>query len=336
MFAHVMPVTCSYKNQPAYRLPNTSKGMATRNRHWIRSTPCTAPALTTGYGMVEFSCADYTFPLLSRFQVLRLIRLLDFELIDIGLFERNSRFLPSQLVASPTAFAQSVREDLEAAELRVADVFLQPGPHPRESSTNDPNPAVRARNRDMFCRALDLCHVLGCAHMTGLPGVPHDDPAQDFDLAAAETTWRLNRCTQAGIVYSVEPHVGSICADTASVHRLLSEVRDLTLTLDYGHFISRGEVITAVHDLVPYASHIHARGAAPGRLQTLLADNTIDFSGMMSRLSQSQYRGAMTLEYVWTEWQDCNRTDNLSETILLRQHLRDIVSKTEGGIRCSH
>jgi sugar phosphate isomerase/epimerase len=256
-------------------------------------------------------------------------------LIDIGLFERNSRFLPSELMASPIEFTQSVRESVEAAELRVADVFLQVGLDPADSSTNDPNPAVRARNREVFCRALELCHDLGCGHLTGLPGVHHDDVVKDFDLAAMEAAWRLDRCTDAGVVYAIEPHVGSICADTASVHRLLSGVRGLTVTLDYGHFISLGEENAAVHNLVSHASHLHVRGAAPGHLQSALADNTIDFSGMMSRLSQTQYRGTLALEYVWTEWQGCNRTDNVSETLLLRQRLLDIASKLENEMRCS-
>ncbi len=284
--------------------------------------------------MVEFSCADYAFPLLSRLQVLRLIRLLEFELIDIGLFERNSRFLPSQLMASPIDFTQSVRESVEAVELRVADVFLQVGMDPADSSTNDPNPAVRARNRDVFCRALELCHDLGCGHLTGLPGVHHEDIVEDFDMAAAEAAWRLERCTQAGVVYAIEPHVGSLCAETASVHRLLSEVSGLTLTLDYGHFISLGEENAAVHNLVRQASHIHVRGGAPGQLQTPVADNTIDFSGMMARLFQNRYCGALAVEYVWTEWQGCNRTDNLSETILLRERLHDIARKLESEMRC--
>ena len=284
--------------------------------------------------MVKFSCADYAFPLLSRLQVLQLIGILEFELIDIGLFERNSRFLPSQLMASPSEFTQSVRESVVAAELRVADVFLQIGLDPADSSTNDPSPAVRARNREVFCRAIELCHVLGCAHLTGLPGVHHDDVVKDFDLAAAESAWRLDRCAQAGIVYAIEPHVGSICTDTASVRRLLSDVSGLTLTLDYGHFISLGEGNAAVHNLVPHASHIHARGGAPGQLQSPLADNTIDFAGMMARLRETQYRGTLALEYVWTEWQGCNRSDNLSETILLRQRLHDISSKLESEIRC--
>ena len=60
--------------------------------------------------------------------------------------------------------------------------------------------------------------------------------------------------------------------------------------------------------------------------QASLAENTIDFEGMMAGLSAMHYQGKLALEYVWVEWQGCNRSDNLSETILLRQRLRDIAA----------
>ena len=107
--------------------------------------------------MVEFSCADYVFPLLSRLQVLRLIRLLEFDLIDIGLFERNSRFLPSQLMASPIDFTQSVRESVEAVELRVADVFLQLGLDPADSSTDQVY--ARIREESFWLAAIEILRL---------------------------------------------------------------------------------------------------------------------------------------------------------------------------------
>ena len=230
--------------------------------------PYIAPALQQGRSnMPEFSCADYSFPLLSRLQTLRLLRLLEFESVDIGLFGRNARFLPSQLMTAPKEFTRSVRQELELAELRVADVFLQIGLDPADSSANDPDPGMRVSNREIFSRAVEFCHAVGCEHMTGLPGVPHERGGEwDLTTAAEEAAWRLDQCRQAGVVYAIEPHVGSICADTASVHKLLSLVKDLTLTLDYGHFISLGEDSAAVHTLLPHASHLHARCGARGQL----------------------------------------------------------------------
>jgi sugar phosphate isomerase/epimerase len=274
--------------------------------------------------MFEFSCADYTFPLLSRVRAFSLLHLLDFKWVDIGLFERNPHFLPSELMTAGRDFVARVQQDLSVAELEVADIFLQVGLDPGQSSTNDPERSVRTRNREVFLRALDLCIALGCGHMTGLPGVDHGRGDLDLEVASEEIAWRLDQARQGAVAYSIEPHIGSICPDTAAVHRLLSKVSGLTLTLDYGHFISLGEDSSAVHALLPSASHIHARGGSRGRLQTSVAENQIDFAGMLSGLRGDHYPGKIALEYVWVDWHGCNRSDNVSETILLRQLLQHV------------
>src|SRR5579864_9236631 len=97
--------------------------------------------------MFDFSCADYTFPLISRTQSLQLLRLLEFKFVDIGLFERNSSYLPSELISAPGDFIRGVKRDLADAQLRPADLFLQIGSEPAQQSANDPDPQVRARNR---------------------------------------------------------------------------------------------------------------------------------------------------------------------------------------------
>jgi hypothetical protein len=34
------------------------------------------------------------------------------------------------------------------------------------------------------------------------------------------------------------------------------------------------------------------------------------------------YRDFVEIEYVWLDWNHCNEVDNISETILFRNHLR--------------
>lgn len=279
--------------------------------------------------MPEFSCADFSFPLLKRRQALQLLNILEFRWVDIGLFERNPSYLPSALMAAANRFTQEVHDDLEKSGLCAADVFLQIGREPAESSANDPSLATRDRNREVFLRSLDFTVALNCKHITGLPGVPHGHVERDFAVAAEEAAWRLARCRDAGVIYGIEPHIGSICPDTHSARRLIAAVDGLTLTLDYGHFVWAGEESARVHALLPSASHLHARGGTRGRLQTSVSENTIDFGGMMAGLVGLDYRSTIALEYVWIDWEGCNRTDNVSETILLREHLRTIAAELD-------
>jgi sugar phosphate isomerase/epimerase len=279
--------------------------------------------------MFKFSCADFTFPVLERSAALRLIKLLGFDHVDMGLFARSTHFSPLDLLASPRGYTAQVLQDLDSAELSVSDVFVQIGVDPSEAAANDPSSAVRASNREIFKGALEFCLALGSKHLTGLPGVYHADASRDDDLcvAAEVAAWRVAECASAGVVYAIEPHVGSICADVGSTRAFLAAVEGLTLTLDYGHFIMAGESSAQVHDLLPFASHLHVRGGARERLQTSVDENTIDFPGMLTGLQRLGYGSFLALEYVWVDWKGCNRTDNVSETILLRHALESTISE---------
>lgn len=279
---------------------------------------------------MHISCSDYTFPLLPRAKRFAMLGLLGFRHVDLGLFERNTGLRPAQLAADPKGFTRQLKSELRHTRLRVSDVFLQVGPEPSIAAANDPNPRVRARNRKIFLLALDLCSALECAHLTGLPGVRHPGVPEADDLALARevATWRQHVAASAGVKYAIEPHIGSICSDVARTRSFVESIPGLTLTLDYGHFVMDGTPCAEIHPLLPLASHVHARGGAPGQLQATTAENTIDFEGMVRRLRERKYRGCVAVEYVWTEWGQCNRADNVSETILLRQQLNDLIRKT--------
>jgi sugar phosphate isomerase/epimerase len=276
--------------------------------------------------MLKFSCSDYTFPLLSRRQSLQLISLLGIEQVDLGLFARTSHLSPFELMKDPRSFTAALKDDLSDVNLAVSDLFLQIGEAPHERAANDPDAGIREENREVFQHALRLCPSLGCMHMTGLPGVVQSgiSASDGYSLAVTETAWRLEEAKQAGVVYSIEPHLGSICPTTKSAKQFLDDVKGLTLTLDYGHFIFAGEGSADVHPLVAHASHVHVRSGAPGKLQTVIKENTIDFVGLLERL-EGNYDGVLCLEYVWVDWEGCNRVDNVSETLLLQNYIRDLV-----------
>jgi len=268
----------------------------------------------------QYSCADFTFPLLPHEKVLDLLRLLDFSAVDLGVFEDRSHHYPSEIAKDPLGSAARLRESLDRRSLAPADVFVQIGAEPPVAAANDPDPAVRVRNAATFDAMTDFTAHLGAAHLTGLPGVAHEgtDPEADWDLAVAEARRRVEVCREHGITYAVEPHIGSILTDPPTTLRFLEAV-----TLDYGHFIYEGMDNAAVHPLAPYASHFHARGGAEGLLQTPVEDNQIDFPTILKKLHESDYAGYLCLEYVYVNWAGCNRTDNLSETLRLREQLQN-------------
>ncbi|MGA3133634.1 MAG: sugar phosphate isomerase/epimerase [Terracidiphilus sp.] len=275
--------------------------------------------------MISISCADYAFPLLPREQRFALLRLLGFEYVDLGLFERSEGLRPGQLLAEPRKFARQLKRDLIHAGLRASDVFLQTGVTLEDAAENNPSGIVRAQHRKTFILILELCADLECTHVTGLPGVLHKDVGDkaSFELAVEEMGWRQRVASSAGICYAIKPHVDSICSDVEQAHKLLDAVPDLSLTLDYGHFVFQRISSRHVHNLLPYASHVHMRGSTPQRLQLPLHESSIDFQGIIRRLFKNRYPGFLAITYLREVWNKCDRTDNVSETILLRKQLME-------------
>lgn len=272
---------------------------------------------------MKLSCADFTFPLLPHNDALSLIRMLGVEGVDLGVFSGRSHLQPGQIVGKPAKAAVEFKGRLDDCGLSLADVFLQVGEHPGDQAANCPDPAVRAGARDVFLKVLEFAKEAGAVHLTGLPGVSFDGIADSdgLKLAAEEASWRATEARKAEITYSVEPHVGSIAPTPQAAADLVRMAEGVTLTLDYGHFIYAGFSNEDVHALLPFASHFHARGGAPKRLQSTMSENTIAFPEILRRFQSGGYKGWICLEYVWVDWEGCNRTDNVSETILLRDLL---------------
>lgn len=273
---------------------------------------------------IPLSCADFTFPLLPLPATFQLIALLGVEGIDLGIFSGRSRVNPDMIRGREKAQAREILSPLSDLGLRVSDVFIQTGPSHDQRSANHPDPKERQAGREMFLSALEFAVACETRHMTGLPGMSYAGVPEDtaLQLAAEETSWRTQQAASADIVYSVEAHVGSIIPTPEKVLEFIRLGEKLSLTLDYGHFIHAGFSNEDVHPLLPHASHFHARGGAPKKLQAVMTENIIDFQHVAQNLHARHYPGWICLEYVWIDWEGCNRADNVSETILLRDLLR--------------
>jgi sugar phosphate isomerase/epimerase len=159
--------------------------------------------------------------------------------------------------------------------------------------------------------------------MTALPGIhwPAESYEDSLKRAGEELGWRAERAHREGLLFSVEPHVGSVVPTPERALQLVEQTPGLELTLDYSHFVCQDIAEEAADILVPFARHVHVRGATSARVQASLRDSSIDFERMLGALEAGGYDGYLTLEYVWLQWEGCHECDNLSETILLRDRL---------------
>lgn len=275
--------------------------------------------------MLQFATADYSFPLLSWDQSLRLASDLGMTGFDLSLFQDRSQLKPEEALANPLQAGRRARDAVHANGMRIADVFSIPGKDFVELCPNHPEAGVRLASREYFRRLIDFATSCEAHHVTMLPGVlfEFEDFASSFERCSEELAWRLETAAGVGLELAVEAHTGSIISDPASALSLVKSVPGLTLTLDLGHFIAQGHAQVETIPLIGYTSHVHARCASPGRLQAPLKANVIDFQDLVARLTARNYQGWYAIEYVWIDWEHCNEVDNVSETILLKRVLEE-------------
>jgi sugar phosphate isomerase/epimerase len=273
----------------------------------------------------RLASADFTFPLLPHDKVLDLIAALELNGIDIGLFEGRSHLWPSREFKELARSAKLLRDKLANRGVKPADVFLQLDPDFVPYAINQPDAGRRHHAREQFLRTLEYASELGSPHATTLPGVyfeKDESAAASWQRSQDELAWRVEQAKTYNIIFSVEAHVGSLAPNPREAERMVRGVPGLTLTLDYTHFTRIGLADAEIEPLVQYASHFHVRGARKDRLQTSFNGNTIDYARVLNAMRTCGYSGYLGIEYVWIDWEHCNESDNLSETILFRDFLR--------------
>jgi sugar phosphate isomerase/epimerase len=273
---------------------------------------------------MKLACADFTWPLLPHEDVLRLIRSLGIDGLDLGVFAQRSHIRPEVIRADIPMWAGVLRERIRRAGLDLADVFVQNALDFETMAPNNPDPKEREAGMALFLDTLELARRLEAPGMTILPGARFAGESYDQAIARAAEGLkaRVDAAARHGIQVSVEGHYGS-CVDTPEkLVRLLDLTPGLKLTLDYTHYAYVGIPDADVEPLIPHARHFQARSACKGKLQARFNENSIDYARVIHRLQETGYSGFFSIEYVWTDWQNLNQTDNVCETILMRDFVR--------------
>lgn len=273
---------------------------------------------------MKLACGDHSFPLLDHELVLDLIAGMGFEGFDLALQGNRSHLRPEHVRDDLPGAARQIGRRIAARGLQLSDVFVIPWTAFDRYAPNHPDADEAAASRRLFEDMFALARLLHAPGMTMVPGIDFAELGHERSLekAAEELQWRAERLKQEGMRFSVECHIGSVAATPDDALRLLSLAPDLSLTLDYTHFIAQGFSQQDVDRLAPYAGHMQVRGGRPGRGQCGLRENTIDYEAVVDRLTEVGYDGFVTVEYVWIEWEHMNECDNVSETLMLRDRLR--------------
>jgi sugar phosphate isomerase/epimerase len=254
---------------------------------------------------------------------LRIVKQLGFDVVDLGICPGNTQIHPVVAAMEPEHRAAEATELLQNFGLRPEECFVLDFGEP----INHPSPHVRDQTRHLFRGITRFASLTRCRSIMLIPGIVHSEIAyeESFDLAVKELRELVKISQDAGIQLNVEPCEPSIAENPRDAVRLCEEVSGLGLTLDYSHFIDPGYSQASVEPLHRFATHFHARQAAPGKRVAAVERGVIDFKRVITLAKQQNYKGVMAVEYV-----DCEVTTNcgvdvMKETIKMKDELAQLL-----------
>lgn len=282
---------------------------------------------------MKLACADFTWPLLPHGDALRIIRMLEIEAVDLGIFGKRSHVRPEMVREDIPMWSGILLERLAQAGLELADVFYQAADF-ETMAVNHPDRKQQEDGKAAFFDMLEMAQRLKSPGITMLPGVRFGDESWDESIRRSSEglKWRVDAAAQRGVRLSIEGHLGSNVDTPEKVMKLIQMTPGLELTLDYTHFTYQGMPDSQVEPLLQFARHFHCRGAAFKQLQTSYADNSIDYARVIERMNELGYDGYFAIEYVWQDWEDTNKSENIAETVLFRDFARRAFSAAKLGI----
>lgn len=196
---------------------------------------------------------------------------------------------------------------------------------------NDPDPAVRAVNKEQIKRLAEFCHETSILAMLVLPGMMMPGQSvEEMRQCARETFQEFLEIAQAASVgLMFESHAGSGFETPTSALWIAQQAPGVGIALDYTHFVCQGYTAEDIEPLIPYAAHVHMRQAKPGLLQTKLEDGTIHFPTLLDKLRVSGFKDYLSVEYVHQNYIGADNVDVLTETVKMRDLIRRFASYSE-------
>jgi sugar phosphate isomerase/epimerase len=266
---------------------------------------------------MELSLTAWSFSQLTVEEAADVSKALGIGALDVSTRHRSG-LDRAQLLSDPRAAAERVR----ALGVRVPNYYHHFGAVLADKNLALPG-TLDANARDLE-QALTFADAADIATVFFLPGVVNPGQSRRQALDVSVESIKVLQDVAAGFraKICVEPIVRSYAESPAIVLELV-ERTGIGLALDYSHFICLGYTQEQVEPLVPHAIHVHLRQARMGNLQAKLNKGTINFPAMFGALRDANYRGALSIEYLYQDWMDARFDDVMTETVLMRDCFRE-------------
>jgi sugar phosphate isomerase/epimerase len=267
---------------------------------------------------MKLSITSWSLPQCSLHEAVGLSKLLEINAIDVGYFYRSA-LDKNGIINNPEASGKKMLD----YDINIPCLYhlFGNGVEDRNLSLKDTD----KKNVKQLEQISSFCAKASIDTIFLVPGIVN--PGQSVKEAMSRSVENLNRmvevCQNGGIALAIEPHVHSWVESPELAGELLDKVPGLKLILDYAHFVCLGYPQTAIDPLVPYAGHVHLRQAKSGYLQTDLESGTINFQAVLGKLREHTYDGYLSIEYVHQDYMNTLHEDVLSETIKMRDLVKE-------------
>lgn len=246
----------------------------------------------------------------------------------------------AKIRANPVAAAADVRRVIEPLGLEIDDSFIWfPNKYTNElvdelkCTITQPDQKARDDNFEMLKSFAQFCNEIGCPGITLSSGIKYADQGFAFEdiyaIAREELRRMVDYAGEYGVEIRPEPHNESVMGTLVTCKRMLEDVPGLKVSLDYSHFMPQGHSIEDVHELIPFAGHVHARQANRERLQCRYEEGILDFEAIVKELVRQGYDGNIALEYVCVNYRGCNDIDVITETLKLKKDLERFLTEND-------
>ncbi|MFW5691636.1 MAG: sugar phosphate isomerase/epimerase family protein [Chloroflexota bacterium] len=270
---------------------------------------------------MEFACHTWGFNDRPLPEALGTIARLGFRYVDLG---TGPHIDVGAVARDPRARATELRQLLTAFNLKLSDVYVM---LPRITLRDE---GRRRKEIDLFKSMLPFLVALEAPGVTLSPGLkfPDEDTADLMDRSVAalrEMVAAARAATPATrLRVSIEPHMDSVGQSPEDALKIVRQVKDLEITLDWAHMICQDAFSERITPLLAHTRHVQVRQAARAQLQLPLERGRIDMAQLVSTLRDAAYDGMVCVEIMQTiGWHGTEPVDTVTEAARLRDALRD-------------
>jgi sugar phosphate isomerase/epimerase len=228
---------------------------------------------------VYIACSTLCFGRYSLEQALRTIAELEFQKVDVAIYERGCQLKPTEVANDVSHAAQRLRH---GTSLTPAAFSVE----------------IEADGDEDYQRQLRaICRL---ARLTTVPlvSVPAAPSSSDLVAEARRLATLVAIAASEGILLTIETRMGTVAEEPAAAVELCQRVPGLGLALDPSHYLAGPNQGRSYDQVYPFVRHVRLRdtGRGPDQFQVRIGQGEIEYGRIISQLCRYHFNRLLTVD----------------------------------------